>query len=115
MLHLERLRTRIVDLINWMGHTESLHQLSFGTELLRPIPLSCFDIVSCKPRLAQHQRHWLSTPFRSYGGALRVAPESLLEIARGPRESEASEPGSGFYLDRAPALRVRPETSGRIA
>jgi hypothetical protein len=37
--------------------------------------------VSCKPRSAQHQRHWLSTPFRSYGGALRVAPESSLEVA----------------------------------
>src|ERR1700687_185515 len=82
MLHLERLRMRIVDLIDWMGHTESLHELSFGTQLLRPIPLSCFDIVSCKPRSAQHQRHWLSTPFRSYGGALRVAPESSLEVAR---------------------------------
>jgi hypothetical protein len=42
-------------------------------------------IASYKPRSAEHQRHWLLTPFRSYGGARRVAPESSLEVAsQGP-------------------------------
>jgi hypothetical protein len=53
--------------------------LSCGTKLLRP--LSCFDIACCKLRSDEHRRHWLSTPFCSYGGALRVAPESSLEVA----------------------------------
>jgi len=53
-------------------------------------PLSCFDITSCKPRSAEHQRHWLSTPFRSYNGALRVAPEISLEVA--PQTSSAWRP-----------------------
>jgi hypothetical protein len=45
------------------------------------MPLSCFDIASGNPRSAEHQRHLLSTPFRSYGGARRVAAESSLEVA----------------------------------
>jgi hypothetical protein len=60
---------------------DALHSFSCGSKLLRPMPLSCFDIASGNPRSAEHQRHLLSTPFRSYGGARRVAAESSLEVA----------------------------------
>jgi signal transduction histidine kinase len=55
--------------------------------------LSCFDIASCKPRSAEHQRHCLSTPLRSYGGAPRVAPEILLVCGNLGLIEEAADNG----------------------
>jgi hypothetical protein len=66
---------------------------SIWTKLLRPMLLSCFDIASCKPRSAEHQRHCLSTPFRLYGGAPRVAPEILLVCGNLGLIEEAADNG----------------------
>jgi hypothetical protein len=53
--------------------------IGMAAKLLLLMPLSCF--ASCKPKSAAHQASLLSTPFRLYGGARRVAPESSLEVA----------------------------------